>query len=55
MINLLAQSASPMSQLPFMLLWIGGMLWAVHIRPALGRPGKRSSGLLLLGMSAVFS
>ena len=37
----------------FAALWIGGMLWAVHIRPALGRPGKRSSGLLLLGMLAI--
>ena len=36
MINLLAQSASPMSQLPFMLLWIGGMLvilYFITIRP----------------------
>jgi hypothetical protein len=32
----------------FAVLWLGGMLWSVHIRPALSRPGKRVSGLLLL-------
>lgn len=37
----------------FAALWIGGMLWAVHIGPALSRPGKRISGLLLLGMLAI--
>ena len=39
----------------FAVLWVGGMLWAVHIRPALSRPGKRISGLLLLGMFALLA
>ena len=39
----------------FAALWIGGMLWAVHIGPALSRPGKRISGLLLLGMLAILA
>jgi hypothetical protein len=39
----------------FAVLWVGGMLWAVHIRPALSRPGKRMSGLLLLGMLAILA
>jgi hypothetical protein len=39
----------------FAALWIGGMLWAVHIGPALSRPGKRISGLLLVGMLAILA
>lgn len=39
----------------FAALWVGGMLWAVHIGPALSRPGKRISGLLLLGMFAILA
>ena len=39
----------------FAALWIGGLLWAAHIRPVLGRPGRRISGLLLLGMLAILA
>lgn len=39
----------------FAALWLGGLLWAAHVRPALARPGRRSSGLLLLGMLAILA
>jgi hypothetical protein len=39
----------------FAVLWLGGMLWAVHIRPALNRPDKRVSGLLLLGILTILA
>jgi hypothetical protein len=39
----------------FAAVWVSGLLWAVHIRPALGRPGKRISGLLLLGLLAILA
>jgi hypothetical protein len=39
----------------FIMVWLGGMLWAVHIRPALSRPGKRISGLMLLGMLTILA
>jgi cation transport ATPase len=36
-------------------LWIGGLLWAVHIRPALARIRRRRSGMLLLAMLALLA
>ncbi len=39
----------------FAALWLCGLLWAAHVRPALARPGRRLSGLLLLGMLAILA
>lgn len=32
----------------FVLLWLGGVLWAQHVRHGLGWPQRRSSGLAIL-------
>lgn len=39
----------------FAALWLGGLLWVVHVRPALARPERRRSGLLLLGILAILA
>jgi hypothetical protein len=39
----------------FASLWLGGLLWATHMRPALTRPGRHRSGVLLLGMLAILA
>ena len=39
----------------FATLWLCGLLWAAHVRPALARPGRRRSGLLLLGMLVILA
>jgi hypothetical protein len=39
----------------FASLWLAGLLWAVHVRPALARPGRRRSGILLLVMLGVLA
>jgi hypothetical protein len=39
----------------FAALWLGGLLWTAHVRPALARPGRRRSGLLLLGLLAILA
>lgn len=32
----------------FVLLWLGGLLWAVHVRHTLRRPARRRSGLAII-------
>jgi hypothetical protein len=32
----------------FVLLWLGGLLWAVHVRPGLRWPGRRTSGIAIM-------
>ena len=31
----------------FVLLWLGGLLWAVHVKPGLPWPKRRPSGLII--------
>ncbi len=51
MLNLVAQASGPMSQLPFMLLWIGGMLvilYFITIRPQQKQESLRKKMLAAL-------
>lgn len=31
----------------FVLLWLGGLLWALHVKPGMRWPGRRQSGLAI--------
>jgi hypothetical protein len=31
----------------FVLLWLGGLLWALHVKPGMRRPGRRQSGMTI--------
>ncbi|HEY8010861.1 MAG TPA: hypothetical protein VIE67_07650 [Rudaea sp.] len=39
----------------FASLWLGGLVWAVHVRSGLARPKRRISGMLLIALFVVLA
>lgn len=39
----------------FVALWLGGVVWAVHVRHGLSRPKRRRSGIVLIAMFVVLA
>jgi hypothetical protein len=37
----------------FASLWLGGLLWGLHVRPGLTRPNRRTSGIVLIALFAL--
>jgi hypothetical protein len=39
----------------FLVLWLAGLLWIVHVRQGLSRPKRRTTGIMLIAMFAVLA